>query len=327
VKLIEIIADTGSADTVSAIGDKYHCRDFRLGAPDENGMQAMRLLVSDDRAQEVLDTLRHLITAQPYARIIMLPVEVSLPEPQKEQRGEEDAATVVREQLYSSIEKNARLDANFVILVVLSTVVAAIGLVENSVAVVIGAMVLAPLLGPNLALGLGTVLGDLPLIRKSLATTVAGIGIAVLLSALLAWVWPFEDTSPELLARSEVGIASVVLALASGAAAALSVTTGLPSVLVGVMVAVALLPPAATLGIMLGHGHPDLATGAGLLLAVNIVCVNLACKVVFLAKGIGPLSWSDKGGARRKTLLAIVIWVITLVLLIVAISGREALQE
>ena len=225
MKLIEIIADTGSADTVSAIGDKYHCRDFRLGAPDENGMQAMRLLVSDDRAQEVLDTLRHLITAQPYARIIMLPVEVSLPEPQKEQRGEEDAATVVREQLYSSIEKNARLDANFVILVVLSTVVAAIGLVENSVAVVIGAMVLAPLLGPNLALGLGTVLGDLPLIRKSLATTVAGIGIAVLLSALLAWVWPFEDTSPELLARSEVGIASVVLALASGAAAALSVTT------------------------------------------------------------------------------------------------------
>ncbi|MDP2326023.1 MAG: DUF389 domain-containing protein [Gammaproteobacteria bacterium] len=187
-----------------------------------------------------------------------------------------------------------RLDANFLILVFLSTVVAAIGLVENSVPIVIGAMVLAPLLGPNLALGLGTVLGDLPLIRKSLVTTVVGIGFAVFLSALLAW----EDTSPELLARSEVGIASVALAL---------------------------LPPAATLGIMLGHGHPDLASGAGLLLAVNIVCVNLACKVVFLAKGIGPLSWSDKTGARRKTLLAIVIWVITLALLIVAIGGREAL--
>jgi len=139
-------------------------------------------------------------------------------------------------------------------------------------------------------------------------------------------VWQFDDTGPELLARSEVGIASVALALASGAAAALSVTTGLPSVLVGVMVAVALLPPAATLGIMLGHGHPDLATGAGLLLAVNVVCVNLACKVVFMAKGIGPLSWSDKAGARRKTLLAILIWIVTLALLIVAILWREALQ-
>jgi uncharacterized hydrophobic protein (TIGR00341 family) len=327
MKLIEIIADTGSADTVSAIGDKYRCRDFRLGAPDENGMQSMRLLVSDDRAQAVLDSLRHLITAQPYARIIMLPVEVSLPEAPKAERDEEDTATVVREQLYASIEKNARLDANFLLLVFLSTVVAAIGLVENSVAIVIGAMVLAPLLGPNLALGLGTVLGDLPLIRKSLVTTVTGIGFAVLLSALLALVWPFDDTGPELLARSEVGIASVALALASGAAAALSVTTGLPSVLVGVMVAVALLPPAATLGIMLGHGHPDLAIGAGLLLAVNVVCVNLACKVVFMARGIGPLAWSDKAGARRKTLLAIAIWIVTLALLIVAILGRDALRD
>jgi uncharacterized hydrophobic protein (TIGR00341 family) len=325
MKMIEIIADTGSADTVSAIGDKYRCRDFRLGTADENGMQPMRLLVSDDRAQQVLDSLQHLITAQPYARIIMLPVEVSLPEAPKEERDEEDAATVVREQLYASVEKNARLDANFLILVFLSTVVAAIGLVENSVAVVIGAMVLAPLLGPNLALGLGTVLGDLPLIRKSLVTTVVGIGFAVLLSALLAWLWPFDDNSPELLARSEVGIASVALALASGAAAALSVTTGLPSVLVGVMVAVALLPPAATLGIMLGHGHPDLAAGAGLLLAVNVVCINLACKVIFLAKGISPRSWSDKAGARRKTIVAIAIWIVTLTLLILAISGRATL--
>jgi len=66
------------------------------------------------------------------------------------------------------------------------------------------------------------------------------------------------------------------------AAAALSLTTGLSSVLVGVMVAVALLPPAATLGIMLGQGNMSLAIGAGLLLAVNIVSVNLASKIVFL---------------------------------------------
>ncbi len=325
MKLIEIIADTGSADTVSAIGDKYQCRDFRLGEPDENGMQPMRILVGDDKAQAVLDNLQHLIAAQPHARIIMLPVEVCLPEPPQQERTLEDSATVVREQLYASIARNAQLDANFLILVLLSTVVAAIGLVENSVAVVIGAMVLAPLLGPNLALGLGTVLGDLRLIRKSLLTMLAGIGLAVALSALLAVAWPFEDTSPELLARSRVNIASVALALASGAAAALSVTTGLPSVLVGVMVAVALLPPAATLGIMLGHGHPGLAMAAGLLLAVNVVCVNLACKVVFLAKGIGPRAWGDKADARRRTLLSILFWIISLALLMLAIVGRDAL--
>ena len=97
---------------------------------------------------------------------------------------------------------------------------------------------------------------------------------AIGLSAALARVWPWDPSSTELMLRTDVGLAAVALALASGAAAALSLTTGLSSVLVGVMVSVALLPPAAALGLMLGYGQPDLAIGAGLLLAINIVCVK-----------------------------------------------------
>lgn len=152
----------------------------------------------------------------------------------------------------------------------LSTVVAAIGLIENNVAVVIGAMVIAPLLGPNLALSLGISLGDLALMKKAVFTSAAGVSLAFALSALMGLVLPLEEYSDELMARTDVGVSSAILALASGAAAALSLTTGLSSVLVGVMVAVALLPPAATLGIMVGQGERDLALGAGLLLMVNI---------------------------------------------------------
>lgn len=247
----------------------------------------------------MLDALQTVLGAQREARVLVIAVETVLPRPPEAERRKEDAATAAREALYDSVEKNARLDLNFAVLVILSTVVAAIGLIAGNVAVVIGAMVIAPLLGPNLALGLGTALGDIKLMHKALVANVAGIGIAVALSAILGYFWPFESLSGELMARTEAGLDSVALELASGAAAALSLTTGLPSVLVGVMVAVALLPPAATLGLMLGHGHPDLAFGAGLLLAVNVVCVNLSSKVVFLLRGIRPRTWWEKEKARR----------------------------
>ena len=163
-----------------------------------------------------------------------------------------------------------------VMLVLLSTIVAAVGLLADNVAVVIGAMVIAPLLGPNLAQALGVALGDRRLAWRALRTNLAGIVLAVALSAAVGALLRGEITSDELLQRTVVGLDSVTLALASGAAAVLSISTGLPSVLVGVMVAVALLPPAATMGIMLGHGLFDLAAGAALLLAVNVVCVNVA---------------------------------------------------
>jgi len=161
--------------------------------------------------------------------------------------------------------------------------------------------------------------------RQSAVTNLAGLAIAIGLSILIALVMPFDTASPELLARTTVGLDSVALALASGAAAALSLTTGLSSVLVGVMVAVALLPPAVTFGIMLGTGDLSLATSAGLLLAVNIVCVNLACKIVFFVKGIRPRTWWEKQKASRSMLIYVVVWIVTLLVLIAVIYGRRTI--
>jgi uncharacterized hydrophobic protein (TIGR00341 family) len=325
MKYIEVVADSGSADTVSAIAEKHEVSDYRVGAVGEDGLQPMRLLVADDKLQPVLDSLQTLLGVQTSARIVVLPVDIALPKPSEQERKEEDAATAARESLYEGVEKNARLDLNFIVLVSLSTVVAAIGLIESNVAVVIGAMVIAPLLGPNLALGLGTTLGDVSLMRKSVLTGSAGIALAIALSVGIAAIWPFDLASPEIASRTQVGLDSVALALASGAAAALSLTTGLSSVLVGVMVAVALLPPAVTLGLMLGHGEFNLAMGAGLLLAINLVCVNLACKLVFMFKGIHPRTWVEKEKAKHAMLVYILGWVITLIILILIIYGRRAL--
>ena len=116
-----------------------------------------------------------------------------------------------------------------------------------------------------------------------------------MLSAIIGAMWQIDIGSEEILARTDVGMDSVVLALASGAAAVLSLTIGLSSALVGVMVAVTLLPPAATMGLLLlGSGQLQLALGAMLLLAVNVVCVVLSGMALFLLKGVKPRTWLER---------------------------------
>lgn len=324
MKYIEVVADQGSAGTIAAIAEKAKAEDFRLGQVGEDGLQSMRLLVSSDRQQWVLDALQHILGAQPSARISVLPIETFLPRLDEDSSRRKDASVAAREAIYADVKKNARLNANFLVLVILSTLVAAIGLIENSVAVVIGAMVIAPLLGPNLALSLGTALGDMALVRQAALTLVSGILLAIGLSLLIGWLWQTSLDSPELMSRTVAGFDTVALALASGAAGAMSLTSGLSSTLVGVMVAVALLPPATTIGLMLSQGNFQLAVGALILLAVNIVCVNLASKIVMMLQKISPRTWFEKEQARRARIIYVTAWVVSLTGLMILIYFRQA---
>ncbi|RYU59317.1 TIGR00341 family protein [Methylolobus aquaticus] len=326
MKYVEVVLDDSSTRTVATIAGKARAVDLRVGPVGPDGLRTTRLLVGDDELQFVLDALQSALGAQPGARIVVLAVETILPQPDEAKRRKEDAAIAAREALYESVERSAQLDLNFLMLVILSTVVAAIGLIEDNVAVVIGAMVIAPLLGPNLALSLATALGDTVLMHKAVRTLIVGIAVAVALAAGVGMLWPEPTASRELLSRTESGVDAVVLALASGTAAALSLTTGLSSVLMGVMVAVALLPPAATLGIMLGDGNLAAAMGAGLLLLINIVCVNLASKLVFYLKGIHPRTWVAKESARRAMRVYVIGWIVTLVILVMIIHARSSFR-
>lgn len=324
MKYIEIIAAASSAETISAIAKKFNARDFRVGVIGDDHMQQMRMLVGEHELQSALDTLQNVLGAQASARVVVLNVEVSLPESEGDRRDAEDSGVTAREALYEQVSKGTHLDLNFMVLVALSTVVASIGVIESSTAVLIGAMVIAPLLGPNLALSLGTALGDVTLMRKSVQTLLAGIALAVLLAAAIGFLWPLKPSDIDT-SLTEAGIDSVVVALASGAAAALSLTTGLSSAMVGVMVAVALLPPVVMAGITLGQGRPGLAIGAALLLAVNVVCVNLASKIVFLVKGIHPRTWLEKEKAKRAMAVYVLGWFVALLLLLLVIYARRSL--
>lgn len=325
MKLIEVITDKQNMAPVTSIADQHELEINWIGAPDQQDRQLIRLLVNDAKRQSVLDALQGLLGES--SRILVLQLEAALPRKEKEPSDEETRKTVTttREELYNDVVRNANLDSTYLLLVFLSTVVVAIGLLEDNVAVVIGAMVIAPLLGPNMALALGAALGDMALMWQATKTTIAGVTLALSLSIIIGIIYPINLESHELMARTDVGLDSVVLALASGAAAVLSLTTGLASVLVGVMVAVALLPPTATLGLMMGAGQPRLALGAALLLAVNIVSVNLAAKVVFWVRGVKPRSWLEKQKANQSMVTYLVLWAVSLLVLLVVILIRKGL--
>ncbi len=327
MKLIEVITDKQNIDPVTSIAEQHESEVNWIGSPDNQDRQLIRLLVNDEKRQSVLDALQGLLGES--SRILVLQLEASLPRKEQEPSDEETRKTVTttREELYNEVVRNANLDSTYLLLVFLSTVVVAIGLLEDNVAVVIGAMVIAPLLGPNMALALGAALGDMALMWQATKTTIAGVALALSLSIIIGILYPINLESHELMARTDVGLDSVVLALASGAAAVVSLTTGLASVLVGVMVAVALLPPTATLGLMIGAGQPKLALGAALLLAVNIVSVNLAAKVVFWVRGVKPRSWLEKQKANQSMVTYLVIWVVSLLVLLVVILIRKGLLK
>lgn len=323
MKVIEVVADAGHLDTIRALAEEQGVVDLWWGPESEDGRRVVRLLVRPEQRQTVLDTLQGMLSGSEGARILVEPLEAVLPRTEEPAEEPRRPSGPTREELYEDIAKGARMDRNFLLLVTLSTLVAGIGMIEDNVAVVIGAMVIAPLLGPNLALALGTALGDVDLMWQALKANVAGVGLAAVIALVMGCLWPEPLSSGELLNRAQVGLDSVALALASGAAAVLSLTTGVSTVLVGVMVAVALLPPTTAAGLFLGAGQPQLAAGAALLLAVNVVSVNLAAKLVFLVKGVKPRTWLEKRKARQSLLLYIALWVFTLGLLIAVIYARS----
>ncbi|MBT4375397.1 MAG: TIGR00341 family protein [Nitrospina sp.] len=320
MKIIEVIADKSYIDSIKNIVEKNDAPDFWVVSSDREERKVVRILVKPEQRQIILDALQEILATSFSYRVVVIPVEAALPREEAEEETEITSATeTTREELYNSIGKNARLNQTYLLLIFLSTVVVAIGLLKDNVAVVIGAMVIAPLLGPNLAMALGTALGDTDLMWKAFKTGLAGMSLALVLSIIIGVFWPLNIESRELLARTNVGLDSAVLAMASGAAAVISLTSGIPSILVGVMVAVALLPPAATMGLMLGAGQTDLAYGAAFLLAVNIVAINLSAKLGFLIQGIKPRTWLEKKKAKQSMQSYIIIWVLTLAALLLVI--------
>jgi len=223
------------------------------------------------------------------------------------------------DEIYDDVVDSIALTPEFLLTVVLSALIAALGMRSGQVAIVIGAMVIAPLLGPTLSLALAATVGNAALAWRAARTLAIGAASVLVFTTLLSVVIDFDPMAPELHNRTMVHLGDIALALASGAAGVLALNKGASSSLVGVMIAVALVPPLSAAGIYFGDGEPVLALRALFLFASNLVCINIAGIAAFLVQGLPPKRW-------RITLGIFATWVAILFLFIAMITGRVFLD-
>ena len=209
-----------------------------------------------------------------------------------------------RVELVDRLQTNSRFDVDFIVLISLSTLIAGLGLVRNSGAVVIGAMLVAPLMTPLVGIGFALLQGNAQLVRSAMRSVVLGFAVAFVIGVFVGLIAPTEMIMPagrynsELLGRCEPNWIDLVIALVSGVAGAYA--TGRPnllSALPGVAIAAALVPPLATSGIMFAVMEFNLSLGALLLFFANIVAIVLGTTVAFWGIGISSVT---RGNDDRK---------------------------
>ncbi len=320
MRLLKVVFPAARVDEIVWQVSQYKPIDSTLGEGNGPEQKSMDILIGTGSGQELIKALEDTLCSSADWRITVVPVDATLPRVEEtESEGEKAAKHVVtlQEELYQTISRGTVLNRDFIALTILSSIVATIGLNESNIAVIIGAMVIAPLLGPILAFGYGGALGDLALMLKASKTAIIGLLTGFSVALVMSLIITVNLQSPELLDRTMLGPAIIVLALASGAAAALSLSTGVSSALVGVMVAVALLPPAAASALFLGAGEITQAVNASLLLALNVVCVMLSAKLTFVIKGVRPETWKARKTAAVSVKLNVGLWIVLLIVLAV----------
>lgn len=330
LRMIELIAPTNTSDDLLDVSET--CTTLGLWREHlTDNLTLFRILVRTERSESVLRELESRFKDTDSFRVFIFEVAATLPHPEDERTQDEqqtpknkaetdkkDPNRVAVAELVQKLAGGAQINRIYLVTVTLSTIVAAVGLMRNNVAVIIGAMVIAPLLSPNITLSLATTLGDLKLARRSLIVNTAGVSLALLLSTLMGLLVAFDPSLHEINSRTNVELSDIVLALAAGSAGALAFTTGISAALVGVMVAVALLPPLTTAGLLLGAQEWYLAGRAFLLTATNIVCVNAAGVATFLLQGVRPSDWWEVERSRKIIRVAAIVW-ISLILLMTAL--------
>jgi uncharacterized hydrophobic protein (TIGR00341 family) len=223
----------------------------------------LHLLIPAEETEPVMDEFEKQYADAEGFHVVLLPVEATLPRPladpnKKDQSAEQQGrkkkfgnVRISREELYNEVSETLGVTRIFISLTILSTVVAAIGLLRNDVAVIIGAMVIAPLLGPNVAMSLATTLGDTDLLRRALKTNLVGVASALAFAVLVGVVFTVNPETPAIASRTTFRVGDILLGLAAGAAGTLAFTHGISGAVIGVMVAVALVPPLVVCGMLL----------------------------------------------------------------------------
>jgi uncharacterized hydrophobic protein (TIGR00271 family) len=231
----------------------------------------------------------------------------------------------------SEMHADAKADIDFYVLMVLAASIALFGLLQNSAAVIIGAMLVAPLMSPILAMAYSIVRGQAKMLRQATESAVNGIILAIAVAALLSLLLvalgiPIPPTN-EILARTQPNFLDLLVALASGAAAAYAISRSeVSAALPGVAIAAALVPPLAVVGYGLGTAQFDFAAGSLLLFLTNLAAIILAAATVFLLLGFRPPARDDRDEQARFGLKMAIVAMVLIAIPLFATTRASANQ-
>lgn len=332
MRLLHITIPAGARDRVEGVLEEHELQYTIADEGTDRGIDGVATSpVPTDEVEGVLEGLRSIgLIEEQYVVVLDVNTFVDADfgeeeEPEPEEADEEAQPTrISREELQTRASDLLPSRSVYATMTVVSAVIATAGVLMDSAAVVVGSMVLAPLIGPSLAASVGTVLDDEGLAQTGIRLQLLGVFLAILAATIFAVGVNVINLVPPDLVIVEVGqvderlapdFLALAIALGAGIAGALSLATGISAALVGVMIAVALIPPAAVIGIGLAWGQPSVVFGASVLLALNLLAINLAALGVFRYMGFRPTHWFELSKARSRTIKRVGTLIVAILIL------------
>lgn len=335
VRLVQVTIPTGKRDAVLRVLDD---EGIDYVVTDETSHQDYRAIVyfplPTNAVEPILEALHDVgIEREAYTVVVSAETVVSkkfeeLTEAYAETEESDDR--IARQEIEARAKELAASLPTYVAMTVVSAVIATAGLLLDSPATVVGSMVIAPLIGPAMTTAVGTVIDDVEMFRRGVLLQVVGVILSIIAATVFALFVTAANLVPpgldptsldEVAERLAPNFLSLAVAVGAGIAGAVSLMTGISAALVGVMIAVALIPPAATVGIGIAYGNPALALGSGVLVAVNVLSINLSALLVLWYSGYRPENFFQYDRARGATLQRVAVLVLAIGVLSLFLGG------
>ncbi|MFB6116732.1 MAG: TIGR00341 family protein [Candidatus Nanosalina sp.] len=297
MKQIQVNSPEDSTDEVEDVLQSYSSDVFSVeGERKEDKTIVFHATVESEDIDHIVDELKSIKDIELGDLVIRVFEEDSLIEKGQKTRG--GSSMLSQEEVYSKAQGAASFNNAQWALTGLSAAIAGYGLMLDNIAVVIGAMMLAPLLSPMVSAAISLTVGDMKLLKQSFLNTGLAIPAAVLIAA--ASVIPFQvSINPTMNLIVSAGIENMILSLMVGAAAALAFVTGMRDQIAGVAVAIAVVPPLAAVGLGIKMLDLVFASRALSIALVNILAVLLSGSLSLKLLGFGPSTYYKKKSAER----------------------------
>lgn len=288
--------------------------------------------IDDYQTNYALEELKARGIGVAYGDIVVRPVSLLISS-KKEEDALPASAGVNRQEILANLGEISGFSTSYLLMNVLAAALAAFGLLNNDVVVIIASMIVAPLLGPIVLTSLGLLsLETTSYIKRGLLAEITGISATVIIGAFIGSIFQYfmsidineleELGYSEILNRTALTVPTISLALLGGLAAGIIVARGLDVSIVGVAIAASLCPPAATIGILGALGAWSLAFHATSLLLLNILAINLSCTGVFWIFGVKSRGLSKRQTEKVKRMNIIWILAVTFLLVIIVILAN-----